>query len=299
MNKTLHFFLAVMLLSITPAFAQIPNASFEEWETINFMGKSFNNVKGWTTSNLMSVFNNEQEMVTQTTDAYEGVSAAKFTNKPNRNNMPASANTSSNATFDQVTDKFALNRKVTALKGFYKYDYTAASDSCSIFVTLYKDSTMVGYGEFVSGNKVNVFTEFTANIQVFDDMTPDSASIWIYTSRDGLKEGSELIVDALTFVGSTPTGLSDNNPGRAFKASVYPNPSSGNAVIEFEQTAPGRTQVIVYDILGNAVAEPSAAQSFHAGNNQVKWDTTPHAPGIYLVKIKQQDAEQTIRVTVK
>jgi hypothetical protein len=70
-------------------------------------------------------------------------------------------------------------------------------------------------------------------------------------------------------------------------------------VIEFEQTAPGRTQVIVYDILGNAVTEPSAGQSFHAGNNQVKWDTTPHAPGIYFVKIKQQDAEKTLRITVK
>jgi len=292
------FILSSLLLIVSaPAFAQIPNASFENWESITYLGRTYNNISGWNTSNYMNVFNNEPEMVTKTTDAYEGIYAASFINKPNFNQMSAMASTGGGPFAEKSGDKFPVTEKVKKLKGYYKYDYTATSDSCSIFVILYKDSNTVGYGEFASGNKVSTFTEFIVNIQYYDDLTPDSASIYIYTTRDNFREGSELVIDALSFE-TTNTGLFDRETGKTIKASVYPNPAAGNAVIEFEQRSAGRTQVTVYDILGNAVAEPSRDQAFSAGTNQLKWDTTPLSPGIYFIRIKQHDAEKTIRITV-
>jgi hypothetical protein len=300
MNKHLTSLLsltALLLILSGKAYAQIPNPGFEQWETITFMGKTFNSIEGWNTSNLMSVFNSEPEMVTKTTDAYEGNYAVVFSNTPNKNNMSAMASTGTSALLDQPSEKFPVNGKVTALKGFFKYDFTAASDSCSIFVMLYKDSNTIGYGEFVTGNKVNAFTAFTATIDYYEDKVPDSASIYIYATRDNFREGSVLVVDALSL--ETPnTGLFDGEL-KSIKATVYPNPATGTSTIEFEQLSNGRTQVLVYDILGNIVADPSHNQLFGTGTNQVRWDTTPLSPGIYLVRIKQQDAEKTIRVTVK
>lgn len=292
------FILSSLLLIVSaPAFAQIPNASFETWESITYLGKTYNNISGWNTSNYMNVFNNEPEMVTKTTDAYEGTYAVSFINKPNFNHMSAMAATGGGPFEEKSSEKFPVTEKVKKLKGYYKYNYTATSDSCSIFVILYKDSNTIGYGEFASGNKISAFTQFTVDIQYYEDVEPDSASIHIYVTRDNFREGSEMVIDALSFE-TTNTGIFDRETGKTIKAAVYPNPATGNATIEFDQVSAGHTQVTVYDILGNAVAQPSREQAFTAGTNQLKWDTTPLSPGIYFIKIKQQDAEKTIRVTI-
>ncbi|MES2780873.1 MAG: hypothetical protein V4651_13355, partial [Bacteroidota bacterium] len=112
--------------------AQIPNAGFENWTTETKEGITFHNLNNWYTPNAGNVFNGEPEMATQTNDAHEGTSALKLTNLVNQFKMSATAFPMMEISKDEFTDKFPVTEKITALKGFYKYDFTTAHDSCSI-----------------------------------------------------------------------------------------------------------------------------------------------------------------------
>lgn len=289
-------FLGAALLSIV-AQAQIPNAGFENWTTETKETITFHELTGWYTPNMSNAFNNEQEMAAQTQDAYEGVSALKLSNFENKNHMPASAFPMMQAGKDEFTDKFPVSGKITALKGFYKYDYTTAHDSCSMSIMVFRKGLNIGYGEFIGSTKVNNYSAFSAVITYFQDSIPDSASINIFTSVNDLHVGSVLTIDALTLSGST-TGITEYTKPRV-KASVYPNPVYGMAGVEFELMQPGTTSVEVYNVLGVLVHVLASNGQFTAGTHRLDWNTENFPEGMYFIKIKQDTAETTVKVLLK
>jgi hypothetical protein len=293
--KTLTI-LGAALLSVA-AKAQIPNASFENWTTETKENVTFRELTGWYTPNMGNAFNNEQEMATQTQDAYEGVSALKLTNIENKNRMPASAFPMSDAGAGEFIDRFPISGKITALKGFYKYDFTAAHDSCSMSIMVFRKGVNIGYGEFIGSAKVNSYSAFSATVTYFQDSIPDSASINIFTSVNDLHVGSVLTIDALTLSGSN-TGTTEYTKPRV-KASVYPNPVYGMAGVEFELMQAGTTSVEVYNVLGVLVHVLASNGEFAAGTHRLDWNTGHFPEGMYFVKITQDTAETTIKVLLK
>lgn len=279
------------------AQAQIPNASFENWTTVTKEGVTYHDVTGWYTPNIANVFNNEPEMATQTADAYEGASALKLSNLPNKYSMSASAFSMIEGAKDEFIDKFPVTGKVTSLKGFYKYDFTGEHDSCGIYLLLFRNGINIGYGEFIGSSKVSEYSPFSVPVQYFQDSIPDSASINIYTSRGDFHEGSVLHVDAFSFT-TVNTSLREQTKPRV-SVSIFPNPVFGTAGIEFELMQPGTTSVEVYNVLGALVHVLTPNGYFEAGKHRLDWNTSNFPEGMYFVKITQDTAETTMKVLIK
>lgn len=296
--KTKRFtFLFATLFSVITSQAQIPNASFENWATKTIQDKTVRNPVGWYTSNVTSVYFGEPEMAKQTADAYSGNSALMLVNYTNQLEMTANAQTINEISEDEFNEKFPLNNKVVSLKGYYKYDYTAESDSCQILIMLYRNGINIAYGEFSNGIKSNQYTAFEAPIQYFQDSIPDSASISIFASSNRFNDGTVLIIDDLSLT-TQATSVAEHSIND-IEASVYPNPVYGMAGIQFKQTQSGKTTIAVYNVLGNLVQQLATNEYYTVGNHNIDWETDRLPEGMYFVKITQNEASKTIKVLLK
>jgi hypothetical protein len=297
--KAQHTFycLVFMLVTLSSSKAQIPNAGFENWKEVTKYEVTYHEVIGWNTPNALNVFSGEDEMAEQTTDAHSGSSALKLTNLANRNNLPAFASAVSPLQDDDFIEKFPVSGKITALNGYYKYNFIGDHDSCSISVLLYRNGITVAAGQFFGSTKRTSFESFSVPVEYFMDSLPDSATINIFVSANNAQQGSVLIVDDLSF--TTPSTGVDQQPGQEITASVYPNPVYGMAGISFEQKQPGTTTINVYNILGTKIQSLITNEKFSAGIHHVDWETEGLPEGMYFVKIIQQSVEKTIKVLLK
>ena len=99
---------------------------------------------------------------------------------------------------------------------------------------------------------------------VFDSINPmDSVQFsMIYNNGVGLKE----VQNSLTSL------------------SVYPNPSSGDAVLEFQSELPFSSKLQLFNALGELKSEKEL--SLHQGENKIKLDLNGFAAGLYYVSIR-------------
>lgn len=291
-TTTLLFGLCASLLSTAQTIT--PDFTFDKWETGTVMGEKFNTVHGWGCSNINNVVFKDEEMVEKTTDAYEGEYAMKLINKPNANQMSAGAMTMSPLPGNEFNDRFPLTKKVTLLAGYFKYE-PVEGDTFSISIMLYKGGSPIAYGNYSNGDTRKDYTSFKAPIRYFISQVPDSASISIWVSRDGFKEGSILTIDNFTLTGDF-TGISENTQP-VFKCEVSPNPSQGIFNIQYEQIRSGNTTIRVYDVLGNLVKQFNHTRD--VGMQGYTIDCTDLKQGIYLLKLDQAGIDRTIRIAIQ
>lgn len=76
--------------------------------------------------------------------------------------------------------------------------------------------------------------------------------------------------------------------------SVYPNPTTGNGVIEFAQG--GSYNVQVMDMIGNQVR--SMNENVNA-NQKVRFDVSDLPAGVYLMNITGEGIDKTVKLTIK
>lgn len=282
--------------SIISSLAQStsPDLTFEQWEIGTFMGETYNTVKGWSSSNINNVISGEEESVEKTTDAFEGSFAMKLTNKPNTHNMPARAMSMNSLPDNEFYDRFPVTQKFTSLNGYFKYD-PAEDDTFNIMIMMFKDGDPIGYGEFGAGGEHLTYETFSAPITYFMNDIPDSASMSIWVSRDGFKEGSILTIDNFSF-GTGTTGLIEKSK-ISFRCEVSPNPSQGKFILSYEQLKKGNTTIYVYDLLGNEVKQ--IKNNRDAGEQELSIDCTDLKQGLYLLKLDQSGVEKTMRISIQ
>jgi hypothetical protein len=82
-------------------------------------------------------------------------------------------------------------------------------------------------------------------------------------------------------------------PGSISVSQNYPNPFNPSTTISYSLSRPSRVKIVVYDLLGHAVAElVDALQT--PGEQRVRWDGAddagaPHASGLYLVRVTLEE----------
>ncbi len=81
------------------------------------------------------------------------------------------------------------------------------------------------------------------------------------------------------------------------KVSVYPNPTTTLANIEFELTEETTVDMEVYDVAGHLITILADGQKYHAGTYVKEWRDIQEK-GIYFVKIKTTYGETVKKVTV-
>jgi hypothetical protein len=70
----------------------------------------------------------------------------------------------------------------------------------------------------------------------------------------------------------------------------YPNPFNPTTTIEFRLPEAGKTKLVVYDVLGQAVAR-LLDENLDAGKYQVEFDARNFASGVYFYRIEAVGSE--------
>jgi hypothetical protein len=252
------------------AFAQIPNAGFENWTN--------GNPDGWTTYNGGSFM-----PITQIFQAHSGNSALRGDVLNLNDGLPA--------LMVGGTQGFPINYRPASLTGYYKFSPAASSgDRLSVSVSLYIGGV---YGTMVAGIAVglsgtaDIYTQFSIPFHYLLTDVPNSCIIQIMIIGPSIGSylptiGSYYILDDLAFDGTT--GVEANQTDRSTEFKIYPNPSNTTL---FMQGLVENTKLSIIDMQGKVVLNKNVI------DNQI--DISTLTDGIYTIKFENETGITTRR----
>jgi len=252
-------------LSIVALGQELPNANFQEWETID----TYQNPEFWSTSNdpllaLASII-----PVTRSSDAYTGDYSARLetldiplsTYKiPGLLTLAQINIDYQNASYS-ISGGMALQENVSRLTGMYKYD-GSDGDSASVIIYNYRldegNMDTIGFGVgFLSD--VSTWTPFSVDMVNLNNHLPDTFNVIIISSSGfEVASGSVLLVDSLAI--ETNTGIINLSTEQII-VNVYPNPAT--ELITFETSGFEKDRIIsVFDMTGNLISSSNFSESY-------------------------------------
>ncbi|MBA3705859.1 MAG: T9SS type A sorting domain-containing protein, partial [Bacteroidetes bacterium] len=140
-----------------------------------------------------------------------------------------------------------------------------------------------------NGNVIGTYnlqnTNGTATLTAFENINCTADKL--HSIRTVVTSGTVKII-YLNVTTSDPTGIAKNSQDK--ELSIYPNPASGDAVIEYFLTQSGQVMISLYNVLGKEVMNIINEEQ-NTGTHKINMNTTQLSNGIYFVKI-QADGEQ-------
>ncbi|MCB0853869.1 MAG: T9SS type A sorting domain-containing protein, partial [Bacteroidetes bacterium] len=79
--------------------------------------------------------------------------------------------------------------------------------------------------------------------------------------------------------------------------SLYPNPTQSETNIKFELTAKSIVSIVMYTVDGKTLSVTN--KTFQAGVQEVNYDMSRLAPGMYFFRVDVQGENETISKTLK
>lgn len=272
----------ITLLSVIKVQAQIPNPSFEQWETKNFGITQYQEPKGWISNNIIFAFTKPVNLpIKKTTDAHTGSLALELTNVPDTSEYKQSAiliSGTSNFITQEYDTKFKITKKPIALELYYKY-FPVENDSFSVEIITYKDGESIGYGSLNGNKEIDQFEKLSIPIDYqIQNTIPDSASIIIRCGNEQQPiEGTKLIIDDLVFIDAP---LSTNKIAKLTNnILVYPNPANTEMFVQLNDMNQQRALINMVNLNGQLVV---STELFNKTN---KLDISTLPNGIYLVEV--------------
>ncbi len=98
------------------------------------------------------------------------------------------------------------------------------------------------------------------------------------------------------FIQQTPTGVEEN--GVISEASAFPNPSNGNAVIHYTLQEKSSLAFAITDATGKVIITTNTRE-FEKGEHDYEVDLTDQDNGMYLVQLKTNHGNKTLKLVVK
>ena len=205
-----------MLFFPITASAQVPNGSFEHWETIG----SYQEPEGWYSRNILTVAFGGGMSCVPVSPGYSGTYAAKVTTVETFFGVQAGMLMSG----DQATgvDGFPVSGRPQALNGWWKRALVSGDEaSISVVLTRWdpvaRERVLVGVGAIGAEGNTSSWAPFSVNITYLDLADPDTVMI---TMVSGAVAGSNITVDDLSL--AVPVGLPETHLGNA---QVFPVPA--------------------------------------------------------------------------
>ena len=251
-------------------YAQIPNASFENW--------TFNQPDGWTSKNNPPT--TPWTFETQVNNTHLGNFAVKseyvLCSSGSSYQVLNSGIYTGNATSHYYVPMG--NNKPTKLFGWYIH-YNMA-DSFTVDIRLKSGGLQIGSGTFATKTASPAYSQFTVNINYTSVAIPDSFHIaitWAHCPATTINcscyqlSGTYYIVDDLSF--DTNVGLIESSINKTIK--LYPNPARSSLTI---QTQEDITSLTIYDTIGESCNyKPLVSKSI---------DISDLPNGIYYLEVK-------------
>ena len=273
----LTFFLTIITQS---AFAQIPNAGFENW--------TVGNPEGWFADNVAVT------TVTQSSIPHSGSYSARgeavlFYGQV----MPPTIQTGDNAR------GFAYNQRPVSVTGYYQFfPVTSSGDRFTVDAVLYKggieEGTPVAVGALAISTAASSYTQFSATFLYSTSDIPDTCVINISIIGPGTGQqsaphaGSYYLLDDLAFSGSTDV---ENQrllvPAAMNLEQNYPNPFNPSTTISYSLSKASYVKLSVYNVLGKELT--TLADGFQtAGNHSARFLASNMASGVYFYRLEAE-----------
>jgi len=276
--KTLTHLLGLALFcTAAPAFAQVPNAGFENWTDY----ETYEDPTGWTSLNIVSVTFGDVATCERVSPGFQSANAVRVmtVDVPGFGVLPGLLLSGEP---DAAADGFPYTQRPGALTGMWKAE-VGAGDAAVVGVVLYRwnasaeEREVIGSGEVMVTGTVASWTAFNIPIEYASTASPDTASIFIASSIDEGVDGSSITVDALAFSAGTGMGEVFSGP-----SSIFPVPAHD----QLNVVTPGVAiqQLELWSVDGRLVhAERPMA-------DRVAIDVRLLAPGTYVLVARMADA---------
>ena len=301
MRKILVLWL-LLISTILPAYAQIPNGGFENWETeadIEIPSAP------WITNNLQKKPDGvTYNPATKSTDHYP-INVGSYSMRL-ENNIAFASNPgeplpywacsygySSTAFYPGYTGPvFPITGHPDSLYGYYKF-LPQNNDTMSFYIGLYYQRELVAFATWYDTTTVTEWTVFGISLPAYT--TADSAQIGFGAFYLGLgsnlptgpQGNSVLYLDNLSFdepVSTSATEKKSSWPVKYELGQNFPNPFNPITTIEFTLSHPEYTTLKVYDITGMEVGLLISGK-LQAGVHRYRFDGNNLASGVYFYQV--------------
>jgi hypothetical protein len=130
------------------------------------------------------------------------------------------------------------------------------------------------------------FVSHTSNKLVKKDVVPSLNQITV--------ELEPLSVNSI-ILKAAPTSAQTNALNDKLKTSVFPNPATDQVNIVFSVPEKGKITIGLYQANG-ALLNTIADQIFDSGDHQIEFNTAHLTSGIYLIKVRSGNDNQTLKL---
>jgi hypothetical protein len=294
MKKTILSIFAGIATMLTIS-AQIPNAGFENWTTIN----TYSIPDGWGTMNhttaSSSVFT-----ATKGTPGNVGTAYLKLVSKTVGSSVVNGIAVS--GILDTITMEpisgFAYSEQPVSFSGKYQHMISGSSQGSIMAlltkwnVSTNKRDTIAIASQTLSGMAMS-WSNFSLDFNYLSNLAPDSCIIILKASGTTPANGDYLYVDNIAFSGST-TSISKNES--SFNdLIIFPNPASGLLNLKISSASNQNIRFEMIDLTGKLILGENAVYSSDGSIYSI--DIEHIAKGTYLLKISN-DSQYDIRKIV-
>lgn len=262
----------LFILVSTLAVAQIPNGSFEEWNS--------DGPVNWATPNAPML----PQPITKSTNAKSGSFAAKGTVVE----WSPGINVSSFIQSGEDATGFNYDHRPVKLTGSYTFA-PVGEDRISVTAILLKGGNTVGIAARSFSGASASYSDFEIPFEYLTGETPDTCIITVMiigpVTGSDFHLGSSFEVDDLNF-SDAPVSVEDEsvNPNTFGLEQNYPNPFNPGTVIRYAMPSAGNVTLTVYNSLGEEVAR-LVDQFVEAGTHEVDFNAANLPSGLYLYKL--------------
>lgn len=293
--KRLAFLLigGLTLFVSKPIKAQIPNGSFESWDTTDLFIYKVVNPNGWMSNNMYWQYAQNKSAVLPSSDAHSGKLSAQFRviEDTSEQQQPVYLGTFSGEVLSEHnTSKFPISQSPTSISFWYKVN-AQTNQSIMVSIYLFKNGDMLHSEDVLVDSAKSVWTNKTSNLHYTGNVIPDSASISILFGIGENKEPDALLyLDDIAFNGNT----SSIEEKGALAFSIFPNPANDFVSV---QLAKGTSKTIHASILN---LEGKDLASYQFGNEEtLRIPIGMLVPGIYLLRVQSENLVATQRLIIK
>jgi len=293
-NMTLPLPLASYLIvdniRFTGTAENIPNNDFENWIT-----NTVYTLNNWWYPNKNSFVPIYSDMpVTQTTDKQHGSNAALIQNLTYPNEpIPGFLSTS----VKRNDPSFSVNGRHQSLTGYYKF-LPENNDTMNIYIYMYKNHNMIGWGNFQTSSSATTYTPFLVEIIYNDTITPDSGQVDIQACWNKPMGNSRLYIDNLNFDGFLSVIKEPVLPSAGnIDFNVCPNPFREQAIFSFTLNHDESVMIRLFDLSGKQVAL-IANGNYKPGDYKINLSATGLRKGFYIGVMNTKDQVASRKVII-
>ncbi|MCX7697302.1 MAG: PCMD domain-containing protein [Bacteroidales bacterium] len=284
-----HFIFFIFFITITASWSQIPNASFETWQSFG----SYENPTFWDTPNDLTSSFGKIVVSKESNLVYDGMHSIKITVVSSLfGNLPGIAvlgdfSFNMSTMSPSITGGIPFTQRPLKLKGYYQYEPNSP-DNALIGIFLLKENgssfDTISADGFEPTTTATQWTYFEIPINYRNSEAPTHMNILLMpTNRSIPRNGSTLYVDKLEL--DFPTSITFDENEIDFK--IYFNNSS----LLFEHDEKELLHVEIYDVLGHLVLQKLV-------DKKVETFDLPATKNIFIVKVNSSRASKTCKIVL-